>query len=188
MEKQELSFNMHGYLIRLDLTTHSWSWTRWDYVESSSGNRKVVRRTGGLEFMKMFPTLVDYPGSETRGNAITVTGREEMESTLKKHGVDFVFLYQGEMVDEKGLRTVEEAETINRLDTLPMWELTGYWFSYDHGIQSWAMYDALTGELAFTPSSAEKRLTNRENRGTQAYSRVPVHTGYTKVPRSQSYH
>ncbi|MCP5103360.1 MAG: hypothetical protein GY950_08275, partial [bacterium] len=31
------------------------------------------------------------------------------------------------------------------------WDLTDYWFGFDRELNSWAMYDAFSGNLQFTP-------------------------------------
>lgn len=191
MENQHLAFNMCGYVIRFDTATHSWNWTKWDYADNgpADGNRRVVRRSGGLEFMKMFPSV--FGSTQPSGNAARVTEKEDMEAALKKQGVDFIFLYQGEVVEEE-FSSVKEAEKVNGVESFPMWELTHYWFSYDANIQSWAMYDALSGQLEFTPATAAKRLENKSTRiakqRSQSYASTPVDAAYAGTPQNVTYH
>lgn len=156
---KQTRFNMQGYLIEFDAKTNRWTWNKWEYADSPGG-RRVVRRRGSLEFMKMMRALFDKePYAEP-----PLQSKEEMEKTLKKDGVDFVFLYQGEISAEDAFKTVEEAEKHHRLETYPMWDLTNYWFGYDDRKQTWAMYDAVTGQLEFTPQHAVQRLNNRRSR------------------------
>ncbi|MGE5340626.1 MAG: hypothetical protein ACM3SY_04010 [Candidatus Omnitrophota bacterium] len=161
-------FNMHGVLIEFDGCRHTWSWTRWEYAEGFGRERHVVRRSGTIEFMKMFPSV--FTGTCERTPAHT---HEEMDRLLKKNGVDFIFLYQGSVVEESRFKTVEDAEQYYGLAACPAWNLTAYWFGYDARMQTWGMYDAFTGCLAFTPQSAmAQRQASRSNRMS-----VPVQVG-----------
>lgn len=161
---QKLQFNMHGFLIEFDKKHLSWSWTKWDYVPSYDGGTRVVRLRGGLEFMKIFPTLIE--GNKQAMPVVRTT--EEMDMVLKKHGVDFIFLYQGETRDEPGFCTVEEAQAFYGVTECPVWDLTPYWFSYHRGMNSWCMFDSFTGKLEFTPATASRRL------GTIATQKFPA--------------
>jgi hypothetical protein len=165
-------FNMQGYLIELDNKNQRWTWNKWDYTRDAAGRKRVVRHRGGLEFMKIFPSLVGGHGSS--GTVPAVFNRTQMEKALQKHGVDYIFLYQGETVEESGFHTVEEAECFYRLDACPAWNLTRYWYAYDWNMQSWCMYDAGTGDREFTPASAEPRAEAHhheiESRPTYQYS------------------
>jgi hypothetical protein len=172
MEKsQNPRFNMQGYLIELDKQTHRWTWSKWEYRKDWEGKKRVIRRSGSLEFMKIFPTVLS--ASESGVGNIKINNQEQMEAELKKTGVDFIFLYQGETLEERGFKTIAQAEAFHQLESCPQWNLTGYWFSFDWNMQSWAMYDAFTGELKFTPPSAVRRL--KDTKRTQVSNPLPDH-------------
>jgi hypothetical protein len=155
-KSQKMRFNMQGYMIELDKKNHSWTWQKWEYASSSSGEKRVVRHKGGLEFMKMFRSLLGDTGSND--TLPLISNQQEMATALKKYGVDYIYLYQGETVVEEGFQTVEEAEAFYQLDRCSSWNLTDYWFAYDWNMQSWCMFDTYTGQLEFTPNQAENRL------------------------------
>ena len=154
-------FNMHGHLIEFDNQNQCWTWSKWDYGKDWQGEDRVIRRRGTLEFMKMFPNV--FPGIEEepgRGEIHNeIHDREQMETTLERTGIAFIFLHQGETMDENGFKNIEEAEAFYRLNSYPAWDLTEYWFGFDWNIRSWAMYDTFSGELQFTPAGAVKRLS-----------------------------
>lgn len=162
-------FNMQGYLIEFDANTNRWTWNKWEYAEVPSG-RRVVRRRGGLEFMKMMRALFDKEPC-SKSQVKRSRSKNELERILKNDGVDFIFLYQGETSAEDAFKTVEEAEKHYRLEACPMWNLTNYWFGYDCRMQTWGMYDATTGQLEFTPQHAAQRLNN--HRGHSAAQPQP---------------
>lgn len=152
---KQTRYNLHGHMIEYDKRSQAWTWSKWDYAKRN-GEKKVVRRGGTLQFQKIFPSVFDG-GSEN----IKVHNAEEMENALEVKGVDFIFLYQGETRFEGRFKTVEEAEKFHNLHSCPHWDLTGYWFGFDGDINSWAMYDAFTGVLQFTPESIlEQRAQN----------------------------
>lgn len=154
-QPKKKKFNMQGYLIEWDGKTNGWTWNKWEYTQSADGRNRVIRRRGGLEFMKIFPSLV---GKDDPNAVIPpVFNRDQVDHALKKHGIDYIFLYQGETVEESGFHTVEEAERFYQLDSSPQWTLTRYWFAYDCNMRSWCMYDAGTGHVEFTPAMAEQR-------------------------------
>lgn len=146
MAKQR-RFNMHGHMIEYNKNNRTWTWSKWDY-QVRNGEKKVIRQTGTLQFQRMFPAVFEG-GTEN----IKARNSEDIEKALTKRGVDFIFLYQGETTVEHGFKTVEEAERFHKLDTCPHWDLTDYWYAFDKQINSWAMYDAYTGTLQFTPQS-----------------------------------
>jgi len=146
-------FNMHGYMIEYNKHNRTWSWSKWDY-QVHNGMQKVVRFSGALQFQRMFPSVF-VGGAEN----IKARNSEEMENALAKRGVDFVFLYQGDTTVEHNFNTVEEAENFHELHACPQWDLTDYWFAYNRQINSWAMYDAFTGTLQFTPQSYIRQRT-----------------------------
>ncbi len=157
MHKQT-RFNLHGHMIEYDKRRQAWTWSKWDYVEQN-GERKVIRRGGPLQFQKIFPSVFDG-GSEN----IVARNAEEMGEALESRGVDFIFLYQGETQFEGRFKTVEEAQKFHNLHACPDWDLTDYWFGFDGNLNSWAMYDAFTGALRFTPESLmKKRAQNTRN-------------------------
>jgi hypothetical protein len=155
---------MQGYLIELDPSNHSWTWNKWEYAYSPSGQKRVVRRKGGLEFMKMFRSLLG--DTNTHEPLPSIRSQKDLEMALNKYGIEYIFLYQGETVDESGFSSVEEAERFYQLDTCTSWSLTDYWFAYDTGLQSWCMFDAYTGKLEFTPHQAEIRLKQNKQRSS----------------------
>lgn len=57
--ERKLKFHMHGYLIEFDKKSHRWTWNKWETTHNPGGPQRVVRHSGGLEFMKMFPSLVN---------------------------------------------------------------------------------------------------------------------------------
>jgi hypothetical protein len=134
-------------MIQYHEKNRTWTWSKWDYLEQE-GKKKVVRCSGTLRFQKIFQAV--FEGGEEPVNA---RNSKDLKKTLKKNGVDFIFLYQGETKVETQFKTVEEAEKYYRLDVYPHWDLTDYWFGYNRKINSWAMYDAFTGTLQFTPQS-----------------------------------
>lgn len=154
-------FNMQGYLIEWDAKTNGWTWSKWEYRRNIDGARTVVRHRGGLEFMKIFPSLVGKDSPDT--SVPPVFNRTQMEHALKKQGIDYIFLYQGETVDESSFETIEDAERYYRLDRCPKWTLTRYWFAYDWNMRSWCMYDSGSGDLEFTPEMAEQRASTPRN-------------------------
>jgi hypothetical protein len=158
-------FHMHGHLIEFDVAGGQWTWHKWEYVNGWEDEQRVVRRSGGIEFMKMMPSLFNNSKQQP-----AIQSKEQMETVLKKSGVDFIFLYQGQTTDEKQFKTVEEAEKYHGLESYRDWDLTEYWFSYDSGIQSWAMFDSFSGQLEFTPQSAVKRLNKSRPVGTRFMS------------------
>lgn len=145
---------MQGYLIEFNFQSHSWSWNKWEYQHSTDGMRQVIRQRGGLEFMKMFHSLVD--GATLKAGIIQ--NQKQMDAALKKFGTEYIFLYQGETILERDFQTVEEAETFYQLEECPIWDLTDYWFAYDGKMESWCMFDASTGDQRFTPASKERQL------------------------------
>jgi len=155
-----LKFNMQGYLLQLDTAHHRWSWMKWEYISGKDGRKQVVRRQGGLEFMKMHPAF--FPGyTQLNSPLASAYINRENDIALKQQGVEFVFLYQGETVIERDFDSIEAAESFYCLEDCPEWELTSYWFSYDEHIQSWGMYDVFTGDLSFTPAQAAERLKHQ---------------------------
>lgn len=157
MHKQT-RYNLHGHMIEYDKRRRAWTWSKWDYAERN-GEKKVVRRSGTLQFQKIFPSVFDG-GAEN----IVARNSEEMEKALEIRGVDFIFLYQGETRFEGRFKTVEEAERFHNLHACPHWDLTDYWFGFDGNLNSWAMYDAFTGALQFTPES----IMNQRSRNTRS--------------------
>jgi len=168
MKNTTPKFNMHGYLMEFNLNTHRWVWQKWVCIEKEGfgGEKKVVCRKGSLEFMKMFPSLFSF-SNETDHR--TVSDREEMESELKKQGVPFVFMYQWDTQEDTPFKSVEEAHRHHNLDRYPSWDLTEYWYSYDHRMQTWAMYDTFTGGLLFTPQRLLEKEKRIPPRGTYTY-------------------
>ena len=155
-QSKKIRFNMHGYLIEFDENDHSWAWQKWETVYSSTGEAKIVCRKGRLEFMQMFRSLIGDCSDEM--SLSKVRTYQQMAKKLKKHGFDYVFLYQGETVEEKRFRTVIEAETFNNLNECTIWNLTDYWFSYNSRLKSWCMFDTFTGELKFYADQKEKSI------------------------------
>jgi hypothetical protein len=152
MSKQQ-RFNMHGHMIEYNKNNRTWTWSKWDY-RVQNGEKKVIRRSGSLQFQRMFPSV--FMG-ETEN--IKARNSEEIEKALSKRGVDFIFLYQGETTVEQNFKTVEEAQDFHNLHTCPHWDLTDYWYAFNEQINSWAMYDSYTGALQFTPQSYIERRT-----------------------------
>ena len=171
---------MLGYLIEFDKKNLGWSWSKWEYAPTFDGGKRVVRHGGGLEFMKIFPTLV--AGNDTNATARpirSVHNTEEIEVALKKHGVEYIFLYQGETVDENDFHTVEAAEAFYGLNKCAIWDLTAYWFGYNRNMNSWCMCDSFTGALEFTPASAERRMREfrASNRQFPAHNALSTERG-----------
>lgn len=153
-----IRFNMQGHLIQLDKSNHRWTWTKWEYLQTSEGKEQVVRQSGGIEFMKIFPSLL----SEGLNDMMPVFhNKREMDSLLKKHGVDYIFLYQGETVVEKDFRSVEEAWEYYGLEEYPIWDVTDYWFAFDLINRSWCMYDATTGDMRFDAADLQRRMQKK---------------------------
>jgi len=150
--KHSNKFNMHGYLIEFNPASMSWKWNKWEYRDGLDYKRSVIRKTGTLEFMKMFPEV--FIGAAGKNS---FSSHEEMDRSLERKGVKFIFLYQGKTVEE-GFRSIEEAESHYELDSLPVWNLTDYWFGYDEHLSSWAMFDTFTGRCEFTPRQASERM------------------------------
>jgi len=146
---QNLKFNMRNHLVEYDKKNHCWTWSKWDYKKDWEGKSRVIRRLGTLEFMKMFPTV--FPNKLKTQGIGKISGREQMEVNLEKWGIDFVFLHQGDTLEEKEFKNIEEAEKSHRLESYPQWDLTEFWFAFDWDIKSWAMYDTFSGKLQFTP-------------------------------------
>ncbi|MCP5047500.1 MAG: hypothetical protein GY940_10035 [bacterium] len=183
-QPQTLRFNMQGYLMELDVTNHRWTWNKWDYLQVQGEKKQVVRHKGGLEFMKIFPTLVDK--KDTGDTVPEFRNKREMDSSLEKIGVEYIFLYQGESIIEKDFQTVEEAETFYRLVSCPAWNLTNYWFAYDGNLRSWCMYDACTGQMQFDASAVEKRLQKTKQAASRLHRESPT-TSFTQN-NSNVYH
>jgi hypothetical protein len=171
-ELQNKRFNMQGYLIEFNNQTHGWTWIKWEYRKDWEGKKQVIRRSGSLEFMKIFPKLLSVQGSIVSHK--NISNQEQLDSELRKNGVDFIFLHQGNTLEERSFKTIADAEKYYGLESQPLWNLTEYWFSYDWEMQSWAMYDAFTGELKFTPATAIKQLSGPP--GTPVSHQQPDHT------------
>jgi hypothetical protein len=197
MEHQENPrFNMHGYLIELDKHTLGWTWRKWEYAPGEEGKKRVICRRGSVQFMKMFPGL--FPGTKGEAkpgvNPVNPVNSHGREAELKKTGVEFIFLYQGESTEESGFKTVKEAEQFHRLGTCPEWTFTDYWFAYDGSLGSWAMYDTFSGELQFTPAGALARLKSKETAGASSTAgrsrtgRFPGRTQYSAPVTESTYH
>jgi hypothetical protein len=152
MKHPQIKFNMSGYLIEFNQKNNAWTWMKWEYDEGFGRKRHVVRKSGSIEFMKMSPSIFNKPSDGA------IRSQEEMYRNLDKYGMSFIFLFQGQTLEEKGFDTIEEAVKFHKLDTYPSWNLTGYWFSFDNRTQSWGMYDTFTGKLEFTPQSAFERM------------------------------
>jgi len=163
-----LRFNMNDYLIELDVKNHRWTWSKWEYLVVPGQKKQVVCHRGGLEFMKMYPTLVS--GGDQMPTA-TISSREELEVTLAKKGIEYIFLYQGETILGKNFQTVAEAESFHRLEQCRAWTLTDYWYAFDRKINSWCMYEVFTGQLEFTPASSERRIRKQQAADLNKYSR-----------------
>ncbi|MCP5102047.1 MAG: hypothetical protein GY950_01645, partial [bacterium] len=111
-------YNLHGHMIEYNKNKRTWTWSKWDY-QQSGGKKQVVRRSGTLQFQKIFRSVVQ--GGEERVNA---RNSEDLEKSLEKKGVDFIFLYQGATKVDDRFQTIEEAEKHFRLDSCPHWDLT----------------------------------------------------------------
>lgn len=162
---------MHGHMIEFNGQSNSWTWSRWDYGRVN-GMKQVVRHTGQLQFQKIFRNVV-----EDTNERVHARSGEEIEKSLKKKGVDYIFLFQGRTVVEEKFKTVEEAVKHHRLDRCPQWDLTDYWFGFDNQLNSWAMYDAFTGSLQFTPQARMKTLSNGSSQPATRTRRYSQQTG-----------
>ncbi len=179
MKHFPVKFNMNGYLIQFDPKTLKWTWSKWDYMSSPNNSQRVVKKSGNIEFMKMFPSV--FTGEK---ESHTVGSYKEMDSALKSNGVDFIFLYLGQTTEETNYNSVEEAEKSNGVDSSPLWSLTDYWFGFDEKKKTWAMYDASSGREEFTPQSATSPL-NAISPVRKTNSGVPLIPPITRSHRAE---
>ncbi len=152
---KKLIYNLHGYMIEFNANNRLWTWNKWDYREGF-GEKKVVRHSGTLQFKKIFKSVFEG-GNEN----ITLRDGKQLEEALDDRGVDYAFLFLGETRVEERFSSVKEAEKFYNLDSCPHWDLTDYWFGFDWDINSWAMYDAFTGALQFTPDTLLAQRSNK---------------------------
>jgi hypothetical protein len=177
---------MQGYLIEFDKNNLTWTWNKWEYSTGTQGEKRVIRRSGSLEFMKMLPSVFDGKKEHTSSPTpipspipSPIRNQEEMDKTLDKNGVSFVFLFQGQTREETRFKTTKEAEEFHELNSYPSWDLTDYWFGFDNRMRSWAMYDTYTGNMEFTPRTAEERIAARPIPGFLLSETQKNRTGYT---------
>ncbi len=180
--KDKCKFNMQGFLIEFDKNNFTWTWNKWEYSTGTQGEKRVIRRSGSLEFMKMLPSVFNGKKEHTPSPIpipSPIRDQEEMDKTLDKNGVSFIFLFQGLTRAETQFKTTEEAENFYGVNSSPSWDLTDYWFAFDDRIRSWAMYDTYTGNMEFTPRTAEERLTSHPLPGFLLSETQKKRTGHT---------
>ncbi len=169
-----LRYNMHGHLIEYNKKNRSWTWSKWEAQDNGNG-KEVVRHSGPLQFKKLFRAVVEG-GSEP----VQAQTYAELEDALQKQGMDFIFLFQGQTRVEKDFKTTRDAELFYDLENCPHWGLTDYWFGFNRQMGSWAMYDAFTGSMQFTPQA----VLNRRDKGiNHPPARSRPHTNRTAVYR-----